>query len=88
MKITELEKSLFKDCYELKREDGVLSSIILDEELDPVKVSFHYNECVQINTEELSYLTLSVRQLKNLVLLIKMAEEIYENEESEKTSKQ
>lgn len=83
MKIKKIEKSLLKDCYELKREDGILCATILDEELDPVDVFFNNDGCVQIKTEELGFLTLSVRQLKNLALLIKMAEDIYENEEDE-----
>jgi hypothetical protein len=83
MKIKKIEKSLFKDCYELKREDGILCSTILDEELDPVDLCFNNDGCVQIKTEGLGFLTLSVRQLKNLALLIKMAEKVYENEDDE-----
>jgi hypothetical protein len=81
MKTEQLEKFLIKDCYELRLEDGLLYSTIFDEELDPIEVLFDREGCIEINTENLKYITLSTTQLKKLITLIKKAEKIYKNQE-------
>jgi len=70
MKTEQLEKFLIKDCYELRLEDGLLYSTIFDEELDPIEVLFDSEGCIEINTENLKYITLSTTQLKKLITLI------------------
>jgi hypothetical protein len=79
MKIFDLEKKLLSDCYELKIDnDNNISSTIIDEELDPIKVSFHYDGCVDINTDGLKFIILSERHLMNLIDMIKKADKMYE----------
>jgi hypothetical protein len=82
MKVLDLEKRLLQDCFELKidnDDDNNISSTIIDEELDPINVSFHYDGCVNINTEGLEYIILSERHLMNLIEMIKKADKMYEN---------
>ena len=76
MQVTKLEKKLISDCYQLKFEDDGLSTIILDEELDPIKVNFHYDCCVEIECKNYTHLVFNERQLKNLISLIKKAEKM------------
>ena len=77
MQITELEKKLYPNCYELNREEEFISTTILDEELDPIKLIFNYDRCVQIETKDLEYIILSVRHLENLISLIKESENMF-----------
>ena len=83
IKVSELEKKLIPNSYELFYEEETLKAIILDEELDPIKTSFNYDGCVQIDTEGMKYITLSVQHLLNLIALINKSEEIYDEKEEE-----
>jgi hypothetical protein len=79
MNITELEKQTCPQCNQLNQEEGVISSTMLDMELDPIELRFNYDGCVEINSGVLNYITLSVRHLENLILLIKEADNMYVN---------
>ena len=57
------------------------SAVILDAELDEIECTFNYDMCVEINTSELSYITLSIENLYKLIELICESEEFYENHE-------
>lgn len=79
MEILDLEKSILSDCYELKTDnDGNITSTIIDMELDPIQVSFHNDGCVDINTNDLKYIILSERHLKNLIDMIRKADIMYQ----------
>lgn len=84
MKISELEKQLYPNCNKLIQEEDCISATILDEELDPIQLNFNYDGCVEIQTDDLSYITLSIRHLENLILLIKKADSMVENQIGEK----
>jgi hypothetical protein len=73
-----IEKVLFPEAYKLKTSKGTIVSLILDEELDPFKVEFDGANCVVINTNKYSYITLSSDKLYYLANLIEEAEEKYE----------
>jgi hypothetical protein len=82
MKVLDLEKKLSPDCYQLKTDsEGNISSTIIDVELDPIQVSFGNDDCVDINTDGLSYIILSERHLMNLVEMIRNAQKMYEKNE-------
>ncbi len=82
MKVLDLEKKLSPDCYQLKTDsEGNISSTIIDEHLDPIKVFFDSDGCVDINTEGLTYIILSERHLMNLVEMIRNAQKMYEKNE-------
>jgi len=57
--------------------EGTAKALIVDEELDPIECVFNNDNCVQLNTEGYSYLTLSVDNLQQLIKLITKAEKHY-----------
>lgn len=75
-----IEEELCPDNGKLIIKDGYASTTILDEELDPIHCGFNGDDCVNINTDELSYLVLSKSNLSTLLDLIDQADEYYENE--------
>jgi hypothetical protein len=78
-----IEKELFPEANTLKITDGSASAVIVDEELDLLECSFHNDLCVEINTSGYEYITLSLRNLKQLRKLILQAELYYQSEISE-----
>lgn len=79
MKVLDLEKKLFPDCFQLKTDsEGNISSTIVDVELDSIQVSFGNDGCVDINTEGMTYIILSKIHLMNLLEMIRKAEKMYE----------
>lgn len=63
----------------INEDDGLATATILDAELDEVECTFNNDMCVQINTEDLSYVTLTVQNLYTLIELIEQADEHYQN---------
>ena len=59
--------------------DYFYHTTILDAELDPVQCSFLGDDCVEIDTKDVTYLTLSIENLKELIQLIKKAEKKYKS---------
>ena len=53
---------------------------IIDEEGDDINLSFHYDNCVNIDTEGYSYLTLNIENLSRIIDAIEESEEKYFNE--------
>ena len=60
-------------------EDCDLVARIMDEEGDAIDIEFHYDGCVHLNTEDLSYLTLNINNLDTLKSLLIDAECWYKN---------
>jgi hypothetical protein len=56
-----------------------LSSIIMDEEGDEIECRFNYDMCVELNTKDYTYVTLSIQNLYELIDLIERAEYFYKN---------
>jgi hypothetical protein len=82
MKVLDLEKKLSPDCFKLKIDsEGYISSTIIDVELDPIQVSFGNDDCVDINTDGLSYIILSERHLMNLIDMIRKAKIMHQKNE-------
>lgn len=81
-----IDKELFPDSDRLIIKGEDVYAVIVDEEIDPIKCDFGYDGCVTINTENYSYLVLSIENLKTLLKLTKQAEkhfrELYEKDES------
>lgn len=73
-----IEKVLEPKCDKLIIKKNHCSAIILDAELDALECDFNYDFCVQINTDELSYITLTYENLENLQELILKSERYYE----------
>jgi hypothetical protein len=71
----DIVKVLVPDAYKLKKiRGGGYKSIIVDEELDPFDVQFHGDNCIEINTEGMAYITLSVNNLYDMIDMIEEAE--------------
>lgn len=58
-------------------EKGTINAVIVDEELDAIECKFNNDGCVEINTEEYSYLTLSRNNLIQLAKFIEQADKMY-----------
>lgn len=69
---TDLEKAFQPNCWQLLEDDA--SAIILDEELDAFECEFNGDGCVNIDTDGMGYIVLSVAHLKGLIYLIDKAE--------------
>jgi hypothetical protein len=69
-----------KDKLIIKRTPGDINitAKIYDEEIDLLKCQFNYDNCVEINTKDYSYITLSVNKLYSLIELIEKADLKYE----------
>ena len=65
-----------------KDKEGTMCSKFLDEEGDNIECSFNNDQCVEINTEKYTYITLSISTLEALIESIREAEEEYESEQS------
>ena len=65
-----------------KDKEGTMCSRFLDEEGDNIECSFNNDQCVEINTEKYTYITLSISTLEVLIESIREAEEEYESEQS------
>ena len=77
----ELDDYLYPKNEELKRnEERTLVTTICDIEGDPLNCKFNYDDCVQIDTKEYSYITLSKSNLYKLIELIEESDEVYENQ--------
>lgn len=69
---------LVPNAYKLKkRKDGTFISVIVDEEIDPFNVEFIGADCIQIDTNEMAYITLSIDNLYQIIDLIEAAEYKY-----------
>ena len=65
---------LIPDAYKLKKlKGGGFKSIIVDEELDPFNVELYGDDCIQIDTDEMAYITLSISTLYEIIDLIEEA---------------
>jgi hypothetical protein len=62
-------------AYKLKKQvNGNFRSVILDEELDPFHVELIGEDCIQIETNDMAYITLSIGNLLEIIELIEKAE--------------
>lgn len=66
---------LIPDAYKLKKlKGGGFKSIIVDEELDPFNVELQGDDCIEIDTEGMAYITLSISTLYDMIELIEEAQ--------------
>jgi hypothetical protein len=69
---------LVPNAYKIKkRKDGTFISVIVDEEIDPFNVEFIGGDCIQIDTNEMAYITLSIDNLYQIIDLIEAVEYKY-----------
>ena len=77
-----MKKINIEDVFVPKRnklviEKGIISTTIVDCELDPYECTFNNGGDIEINTEGYTHITLNINDLENLILLIMDAEEMY-----------
>ena len=58
--------------------DGTIKTKIIDAELDEIKCKFNYDDCVEMDTKDYAYITLSRENLLELLNAIDKAEALYE----------
>lgn len=80
----DIEKKLFPEHGKLTVKDGVVSVLLSDMELDPLECTFDNGGCIEINTDDYSYITLSSHDLYRMAELIDEAENIYKEMFKEK----
>jgi hypothetical protein len=73
MKNIEIEKIFNPEINVLKECDGVYEVTISDAELDELKCTYNGDDCVQIDTDELTYIILT---RENLNLLKKYLDKV------------
>ena len=74
-----LKEMLAPQADKLQTNGIIATATILDAELDEIECTFNNDMCVEINTEELKYITLTIENLYTLINLIEEADEYYEN---------
>jgi hypothetical protein len=80
----DLEKAIFKSANKLIiGEDEEVTAIIIDEELDPIKCTFNYDGCVELDTTGYTHLSLSFENLKMLQKLLLKAEKYFDSKHNE-----
>ncbi len=75
----DFNKEILPNENELITENETASVKIMDAELDILACSFNNDSCVQINTEDYTYITLTLDNLETLKGLIYEAEEYYKD---------
>jgi hypothetical protein len=73
-----IEEDMFPGNGKIVINNGEVTALILDEEIDPIECLFNNDDCVQLNTKDYEYITLSVDNLEDLIRLIGEAGEAYE----------
>jgi hypothetical protein len=78
MKKINIEDVLVPKRNKLVIDGNVISTTIVDCELDPYECTFGGANDVEINTEGYTHITLDINDLENLIQLIEEAELMYE----------
>jgi hypothetical protein len=73
----EIEKILNKKNGKLIKNGICVTATLFDEELDELELSFDYSQSVNINTENFTYITLSIQNLYDMIELIEKSELYY-----------
>jgi len=80
-----LEKEIFPNSDKLvTSKGGTISVQIIDVELDPIDCVFNNDGAIQIKTEGLTYIQLSIENLERMIELIHEADDKYKSFYSEK----
>ena len=73
----DIEKILNKKNGKLIKNGISVTATLFDAELDELELSFDYSQSVNINTENLAYITLSIKNLHDMIDLIEKSERYY-----------
>ena len=78
----DIEKELFPEKDKLKGNKDELTSIIVDEDLDPIKCYFYGDGLVHLDIEQYTEIVLNKQNLNTLQNLLSKAEKFYREQES------
>ena len=70
-----IEEMICPNAGKLKTKKGIVTSQILDVELDVLDCQFNNDMCVQIHTKNYNHITLTISNLEDLMDLIYEADE-------------
>lgn len=73
-----IEEVLYPGQNKLKVKGEVITTLIVDAELDPIKCEFDNGGCVILNTKDYDYITLTEKNLEVLLILLEKAEKKYD----------
>ncbi len=76
---SDLDSLFCTNHNKLQIDEGIAKARILDAELDILNCSFNGDRCVKIDTKKLTYITLTLQNLKELKKLIIKSEKYYNN---------
>jgi hypothetical protein len=74
-----IEKVLLPTCGKLIIDGENVTASILDAELDEIKMTFDYSNTVEIHTQNLSYITLTPKNLMDMIRLIRESENYFKS---------
>jgi hypothetical protein len=80
----DIEDVLYPNQYILTIEDGVVHTQVIDLELDPIDCIV-YEDYIELNTEDLSYIQLDVNKLDALIQIINEAKKYYRSKKYKQT---
>tara|TARA_R100001015_G_C4461109_1_gene47988 strand:+ start:274 stop:516 length:243 start_codon:yes stop_codon:yes gene_type:complete len=78
----DIEKVLFPEKDKLKKNKYECTSIIVDEDLDPIKCCFYGDGLVHLDIEQYSEVVLNRKNLNTLRNLLSKADKYYREQES------
>jgi hypothetical protein len=73
----DIEKILNKKNGKLITNGISVTATLFDDELDELELSFDYSQSVNIDTEKLTYITLSIKNLHDMIDLIEKSERYF-----------
>lgn len=73
----QIEKILNKKNGKLIKNGICVTATLFDAELDELELSFDYSQSVNIDTEKLAYISLSIQNLYDMIDLIEKSELYY-----------
>jgi len=71
----------------LNKEEDCLETCIVDAEIDPINCTLIGDGCININTEDLTYIILDFHNLYDMLDLIDQADSYYEKEHNNTKTK-
>jgi hypothetical protein len=69
-----IEKILCPKVGKLIKTKDSVTATIFDGELDPLSLTFHYDECVKIDTENYKFISLTFENLYDMIELLEQSE--------------
>lgn len=76
----DIEDLFYPEHNQLIITDEDVTATIIDAEIDPIECKFNNDYCIELNTEELTYITLTVSNLERMIELIYEAQDHFKEQ--------